>query len=230
MVGIKSVTGMIVVAYNIPRLTTPLTLTRQTIADIFSGRITTWTDATLLARNPSLRDALATTLPPPQIQLVVRRPGSGTTFNFVTALKAFDPTFPAPINTTVDWSGVTNRTVYVASTNGAIGDVVSSVPYTVTYMDGQEAATAMNVSGSTVGVASIVNRNGDVVVPNAQSMKAAYQTNISTTAQPIDSPNPGAYPITVHTHFMIHNNSISDDIETARWTLRFLWWSLNRGE
>ena len=167
-------TSMIVLAYNIPNLSSPLVLTRQNIADIFSGRVTNWNDASLTSRNPDLRDALRTaTTAQSSIQLVVRRPGSGTTYNFMTALKSFDPAFPSEISSSIDWRGMGNgtRDVYEASTNEALGSVVSTVPYTLTYMDGHEARLANNITSGKIGIASLVNRNGDVAAPLPAAME-----------------------------------------------------------
>ncbi|KAJ3048202.1 hypothetical protein HK097_010787 [Rhizophlyctis rosea] len=206
LITARSTAGMIVLAYNIPNLSSPLVLTRQNIADMFAGRITNWNDATLTSRNPALRDALRTvTTAQSAIQLVVRRPGSGTTYNFVTALKSFDPAFPSEISSTIDWKGMMSngtRDVYEASTNEALGSVVSTVPYTLTYMDGHEARVANNVTSGKIGIASVVNRNGDVAAPLPAAMEAA-QSGLAPGQfiQPIDSPAAGAYPITVHTHF-----------------------------
>src|SRR5687768_9862701 len=98
---------MIVIAYNAPSLSTPIVLTRQNIVDIFTGIITRWNDPALTARNPALADLPSGLL----IQLVVRQPGSGTTNNFATALKSFDPSFPAEVSNSVDWAAVSGRSV-----------------------------------------------------------------------------------------------------------------------
>ncbi|KAJ3041298.1 hypothetical protein HDV00_009569 [Rhizophlyctis rosea] len=239
LITARSIAGMIVVAYNIPNLNYPLNLTRQNVADMFAGRISNWNDPAFTARNPGLRTALTgVAITASTIQLVVRRPGSGTTYNFMTALKQFDPAFPSDVTNAVDWKGIIgnngSRTVYEASTNEAIGAVVSTVPWTLTYMDGHETQVANNgtaASGKLIGVANIINKNGDVVVPGPASMEAA-QSQLPGTGQflqPIDSAAPGAYPITVNTHFVIRNNTFAKDLDTARWTLRFLWWCINRG-
>src|SRR5947207_4803170 len=41
----------VVITYNVPGLSSPLNLTGDAIADIFSGKITKWNDAQIVARN-----------------------------------------------------------------------------------------------------------------------------------------------------------------------------------
>ncbi|TPX70203.1 hypothetical protein SpCBS45565_g01910 [Spizellomyces sp. 'palustris'] len=235
IVYFPSVAGAIAIAYNIPGLAAPLTLTRQNIADIFSGRVTTWADASLQARNPGLGPALVGRTPPPRIQLVVRKPGSGTTGNFVAALHSFDPSFPGPISANLDWSTLSNNTgALVASTNGAVGILVSSLPYAISYMDLTEVTTSAN-NGGQVGVANVINKNGDTVSPNTTSLQAAMSIERSVDPSElnknvIDLSSPGAYPMTVFTYIVLRNKSIANDTATARWTLRYLYWTLTNGE
>ncbi|TPX69405.1 hypothetical protein SpCBS45565_g02392 [Spizellomyces sp. 'palustris'] len=226
-----AVAGAIALAYQIPHLREPLNLSRQNIADIFSGKLTTWSDPSLQLLNPTLASVLpsATT---PKITLVVRQPGSGTTANFVKALHLFDPSFPGPISSSVDWNNITNGgQVFVANTNVAVGMLVASIPYSLSYMDLNEIYKANKTGANSIGVASIVNRNGTIVTATWQSMQAAMSrdVNSSFTTDTIDTPYPQAYPITVYTNYVLRNNAIGRDILTARWTLRFLYWTLTRG-
>src|SRR5215470_3390294 len=68
--------GMVVLAYNLPRLAGPLRIPRDVCVDIFAGRIRSWNDPRLRAANPGLE------LPAHNIALVVRQDSSGTTFAF----------------------------------------------------------------------------------------------------------------------------------------------------
>ncbi|KNC98076.1 phosphate ABC transporter, phosphate-binding protein PstS [Spizellomyces punctatus DAOM BR117] len=226
-----AVAGAIALAYQIPQLSEPLNLSRQNIADIFSGKLTTWSDPALQVLNPTLANALpsATT---PKITLVVRQPGSGTTANFVKALHSFDPSFPGPISSSVNWHNITNGTqVFVANTNEAVGMLVASIPYAISYMDLNEIYKANKTGANSIGVANIINRNGTIVTATWQSMQAAMSSNVnsSSTSDTIDTPYPQAYPITVYTNYVLRNNAIGSDILTARWTLRYLYWTLTRG-
>ena len=82
--------GATVVTYNVPEVpaSTKLKFTGETIAGIFLGTITKWSDAKLKADNPGVP------LPDKDIVTVHRSDGSGTTFNFTDYLS----------NVSADWS------------------------------------------------------------------------------------------------------------------------------
>ena len=67
---------MVVLAYNLPGLTGPLRLSASVYAEHLRGRIRTWDDPRIRAANPDLN------LPKPNIAIVARQDGSGTTFAF----------------------------------------------------------------------------------------------------------------------------------------------------
>src|SRR3954466_9353336 len=77
-----TVMGAVVITYNVPGLGAPLNLNAQTIADIFSGRITKWNDARIATLNTG------TKLPASDILVVHRSDGSGTTYIFTDYLSA----------------------------------------------------------------------------------------------------------------------------------------------
>ncbi|KAJ3286154.1 hypothetical protein HK104_009164 [Borealophlyctis nickersoniae] len=228
LVVIPAIAGMIVIAYNLPNMTASLTLTRQNVVDIFTGRILTWDDPLLLSNNPSLKANLPAGFSP-QIYLVMRKGGSGTTYNFMSALHSFDPTFAAPSEDLLSLNITSkNPNVYYARTSVELLGIVAAVPYTLSYVNGHEAlGRSTTESDDSVRAANIINRNGDVVKPEPISAEAAQGAGIDVK-NTIDSPNPGAYPMTVYTYYG-RNNTLADDIDTARWTLRYLWWTINRG-
>ena len=67
--------GAVSVVYNLPGIN-KLRLSRSTLPDIFSGRITNWNDEKIKADNPRVN------LPNLPIKFVVRADSSGTTFIF----------------------------------------------------------------------------------------------------------------------------------------------------
>lgn len=77
------VSGAVVPAVNLPNVPNgKLTLDGATLADIYLGRITRWSDARIAALNPGLK------LPDLKITVVHRGDGSGTTHIFTTYLSA----------------------------------------------------------------------------------------------------------------------------------------------
>lgn len=75
----------IAIAYNLPSVKTPIKLDADTIAKIFSGKITTWNDPAIASQNAGV------TLPSTKITPVHRSDESGTTENFTDYLSQAAP-------------------------------------------------------------------------------------------------------------------------------------------
>ncbi len=82
--NLPMVTGPIAVAYNVKGVD-KLVLTPAVIADIFSGKVTTWNDAAIAKINSGV------SLPSEPIKVFFRSDESGTTENFTKYLKAAAP-------------------------------------------------------------------------------------------------------------------------------------------
>lgn len=100
----------------------PLKLTPQLIANILTGNLLTWGDATLAALNPGLSGS---SLP---IKLVIYSESAGTTYTLTRYLQQTGvwaaPSYTLPaVNTTVSVSSYASVAATVASTSGAIGYV-----------------------------------------------------------------------------------------------------------
>ncbi|KAJ3087604.1 hypothetical protein HDU96_004422, partial [Phlyctochytrium bullatum] len=180
LIALPAVSGAIAIAYNVPELVTtnpPLVLriSRGVLPQIFMGNITQWNDPLILQDNledvqRALRNVNRT------IQLVVRNPGSGTTTNFVR--------FMGTVNNNVqpfsNWNTVLSATARAglinARTNLAVGNIVASIPYTITYMDAQELDIA-NGGNSSVppSAAAVQNRNLEYVLPTVSALRIAFE-------------------------------------------------------
>ena len=79
--------GMIVLAYNLPGVTSEIKLPRDVCADIFAGVIQRWNDPRIEAANPGIR------FPARDIALVAHLDSSGTTAAFTRHLAAADPSW-----------------------------------------------------------------------------------------------------------------------------------------
>ncbi|HKC80906.1 MAG TPA: phosphate ABC transporter substrate-binding protein PstS, partial [Gemmatimonadaceae bacterium] len=86
-----TVMGAVVVTYNIPDVARPLNLSGDVVADIFSGKITKWSDARIVAQNRGV------TLPNSDILVVHRSDGSGTTYIFSDYLSAVSPSWSSSL-------------------------------------------------------------------------------------------------------------------------------------
>ena len=72
-IHIPTVMGGVLPIYNLPSITKPLRFTPEILVGIYSGEITTWNDAKIVAENPDV------ILPATDIAVVYRSDASGTT-------------------------------------------------------------------------------------------------------------------------------------------------------
>ncbi|KAJ1565697.1 hypothetical protein HK096_000087 [Nowakowskiella sp. JEL0078] len=196
------------------------------VADIFANKIKIWGDSQLVQNNPQLSTFTNVT-----IQFVVRNVGSGTTQNFMAALKQFDSTFPGTVSSLPDWNwidgGLKGTRVWGGATNSDMAVIVGSIQGTISYMDIQDAYR--------VQYALIQNRAGNYINATnpaaiTSAMTQANGKNIEDiSASVLDTTVADAYPITVVVFSLLRLNSIDSDIDITRWTLRFLWWCLSNG-
>ncbi|HTX47141.1 MAG TPA: phosphate ABC transporter substrate-binding protein PstS [Solirubrobacteraceae bacterium] len=178
--------GAITVSYNLPGIKSGLKLDGPTIADIFSGKITTWNDPAIKALNPGMN------LPSTHITVVHRSDSSGTTNGFTTYLSDVDPAWAKSIGAgkLVKWPGGTG-----AAGNSGVAAAVKATTGAVGYV---EQAYAL-VNGFTYAA---VKNGSSYVLPTIANTSAAAtgltvpkDLGIST----IDSKTAGAYPIVSQT-------------------------------
>ena len=157
---IPTVLGAVVVVYNVPGLE-GLKLTPETISAIFLGKVSKWNDPAIARDNPGLK------LPTANITVVHRSDGSGTTYVWTDYLSKVSPDWKAGPGTgkSVNWpvglggKGNEGVTGTVKQTEGAIGYV--------------EYAFAKQ---NKMAFATLTNKAGNAVAPNAESFQAAAAT------------------------------------------------------
>lgn len=185
LVQFPIVFGGVAVAANLDLGGKPLQLNGATIARIFSGALSNWSDPALRALNPDV------TLPDLPIRIVHRSDGSGTTFAFTQYLSAVDADWAKTIgaDTRVRWpkgegaEGSGKLVAAVRATKGAVG-----------YVEAGQAARA----GLTI--AAVQNRAGRHVMPEAAGIEAAV-LSVNWAAAPDffaqlpDAPGEATYPI-----------------------------------
>ena len=192
-IHLPMVVGPIGVVYNVGGLTN-LQFKPATLAEIFSGKITKWNDATIAADNPGVK------LPSTAITTVHRAEQSGTTDNFTNYLTqtaaaqwtfGHDKAWKAPGGDAETGSaGVSNE---IKSKDGSIGydewsyAVLNNLNMAKIYNGaGQYQALTADSAGATIGGAKVVGTGDDL------QMSIDY----STTAQ-------GAYPIVLVTYEIV---------------------------
>ena len=190
----------IAVVFNVKGVTSDLKMSPDTIAKIFAGKITTWSDPAIKAENPGV------TLPSTTITPVHRADKSGTTFNFTdylaqTAADAWGndaaEVWPSGFSGETG-QGTSGVVKVVQSTDGAIGyadasaigdlkSVEPKVGDSYTRLSADAAAKTLDASTKTGG---------------ESANDLAYTINRKTTQA-------GAYPI-VLLSYQIFCNTYSD--------------------
>ncbi len=213
------VMGGVVPVVNVPGLDPgALRLDAATLADIFLGRITAWSDARIVALNPDLA------LPDRKITVVHRSDGSGTTFIFTDYLSKVSADWQKTVGTAkaVSWpagiGGKGNEGVasYVSRIKGAIGYV--------------EYAYAVQ---NRMRHVRLRNRDGAYVAPNAASFQAAAAGADWAHAEGFymlltDQPGANAWPITGASFILVHKDAKDPDRTAA--VLKFFDWAFRHGQ
>jgi phosphate transport system substrate-binding protein len=186
------VIGPITMSYNLPGLSKPLQLSGPVIAQIFSGKITSWNNAAIKADNPGV------TLPSTAITIAVRSDSSGTTANFSNFLvKAAGSVWTLGHGSIIKWPS----SARAGSGNPGVAQIVKSTPGAIGYVD---YATA-KASGLTS--ASVKNQTGAYIAPSPTSASAAasHVTPASDlTFSAIWAPGADSYPITYQSWDLVY--------------------------
>jgi phosphate transport system substrate-binding protein len=211
--------GGVVLAYNLPGVTTQLKLDGTTIANIYLLNITTWNDPAIAALNPGV------SLPNSPIAVVHRSEGSGTTDIFTDYLSKVSPDWKSKVGrgTSVQWpggigaqgnEGVTNQ---VKLTQGGIGYIElgyaksNNLPY----------ALLKNQAGNFVdATASNVAQAADSLINS--SIPADLRYSIT------NAPGDNSYPIAGTTWILAYANQT--DANKGKIVAYFLWWASHDGQ
>jgi phosphate transport system substrate-binding protein len=210
---VPTVLGAVVATYNLPAAgKTPLRLDGPTLADIFLGRITRWSDRRISALNQGVR------LPDQDIIVVHRSDGSGTTFIFTDYLSKISPQWKGKVGTatSVQWpiglggKGNEGVTQQVKQTEGAVGyvELIYAISNELPY-------------------AWLKNSSGEFIEPSLKSVSAAAagahlgddtDFRVSIT----NAPGPDSYPISSFTWLLVPKES--PDTSKTRLLHNFLSW------
>ena len=214
---IPTVLGADVPAYNIPGVNQELKFTPDVLADIFLGKITSWSDARIAKANPGVN------FPNDPIVVVHRSDGSGTTYIFTDYLSKVSSDWQSQVGkgTSVRWpvglGGKGNEGVsgLIRQMQGAIGyvELIYAVQNKITY------GSVRNAAGEFVkaSLGSVTAAAGSV-----KSMPADYRVSIT------NAPGKEAYPISSFTWLLIPVPS--KDPAKGKILADFLSWMLDSGE
>jgi phosphate transport system substrate-binding protein len=215
-----TVIGGILPVVNLPGVKAgSLVLDGPTLAAIYLGQISNWSDPAIKKLNPALN------LPDLPIGPAYRNDKSGTTFVFTSYLSRVSDAWKTKVgaSTTVKWpagmgakgnEGVAGNVMLTA---GAIGYVE--------YIFAKQNRLAY---------ARMINKSGQTVSPSVDTLRAAAQNTDWAGAAGrgfnvdlLDQSSPAAWPITATTYILVYKKP-SDPAATAD-VLKFFKWSYEKG-
>ena len=188
------VIGGIVAVVNLPGLNPgQLKLTGPLLADIYAGKVRSWSDPAIVKINPGVK------LPGANIAVVHRSDGSGTSFNFTHYLSQVSPAWKSGPGEgkTVSWpTGVGGKG------NEGVAGYVKQIPNSIGYVE------YAYVVQSGMNYAALQNAAGAFVSPSADTFSNAAETADWAGAQDFNlvmtnASGPNAYPITATTFILM---------------------------
>jgi phosphate transport system substrate-binding protein len=215
---IPTALGAIVPTYNVPEATDQLKFTGATLAGIYLGDITMWSDPALVADNPQLAGVNQ------EIVVVHRSDGSGTTFGFTDYLSSVSPDWQARVgkDTSVNWPVGLG-----ASGNPGVAGEVRQDPYSLGYV---ELIYALQ---NNLGYGLMQNAAGNWIQASLDSVSAAAASAAATIPDDlrfsiVNSPGDNAYPISTATWLLAYRD-MTDRSKGLALT-RMLWWATHEGQ
>jgi phosphate transport system substrate-binding protein len=205
------------IAYNGSALPNHVRLDGKTLASIFQGRITNWSDAAIKKLNKGK------SLPNLKITVIHRSDNSGTTYNLTDYLSHVSPSWKSAQGkgVAVNWP-----TGIGARGSSGVSAALSSTDGGITYVD--VAYTLKNH----LKFATVKNRAGVYALPGLTGIKAAAATinRVAPDNGGISIVNPAktqklAYPICTFTYVIIpKQTSKAADLK------KFVNWALTKGQ
>ena len=213
---IPATIGAVVVAYNVPEVTSALKLTPEVLVDIYAGKITRWNDPKLKADNADAK------LPAKDISVVYRTDGSGTTAVFTDYLGKVSSEWKEKVGVgkVVKWP-----TGLGAKGNEGVTGQVKTTPYTIGYIERAYA------SQNKLSMAELKNKSGKFVAPSAETMSAAAEAVQMPDELFISLSNAegeAAYPITSYSYLLVYEDA--KDPVKGEALAKYVWWGLHEGQ
>ena len=194
-----------------------LKLDGPTLANIYLGKITTWSNPAIAALNPGLK------LPASPINVVHRSDGSGTSWIFTSYLSAVSPNWKSKVgaNTEPAWPVGTG-----AAKSAGVAALVKQISGSIGYV---EYTYAQQNDISTV---KMTNAAGKVVAPTLSAFTAAAKNATWEPSQGfaqalVNEPGATTWPITGATFGLMQK--AQDDATVADTVLNFFDWGYKSG-
>ena len=195
------------IIYNLPTIKASLCLSGETLAGIYSGRITLWNDQHIAATNPGMK------LPQKAIYLLNRSDENGMSWLLTRYLSHASKEWAMANGASASPSWPTGSGVQ--SEQEMIDEVIST-PYALGFAEFYATREKRTPS------VAILNRAGTCELPSLRSLTVASipggrRIQIDSDMDAIDSPESGAYPITGFSGLIIpvYENADSRSKETT---------------
>lgn len=213
-----TVTGAVVVTYNVAGVAGGLKLTPDAIAGIFLGKITRWNDPALAGSNP------AVALPNQDILVVHRSDGSGTSYIFTDYLSKIS----SPWNNKVGKGTSVNWPVGLGGKgNEGVTGLVKQTPGSIGYVE------LIYALSNEMPYADVKNQAGIFVKPSLESVTASAANVAATIPDDFrvsltNAPGADAYPISGMTWLLVYEKQ--KDAEKGKKLVQFINWMLHDGQ
>ena len=214
-----TVIGAVVVVYNIPGVTQELKFAPETLAGIYLGTVTNWSDPKLTRDNSGVK------LPKEDIVLIRRTDGSGTTFVFTEYLSKVSPEWEKRVgaSTSVSWPVPSLG----GSGNPGVAGFVKQTPNSIGYVELLYAVQ----NKMTYGL--IRNAAGNFVKPSLESVTEAASAAAKDMPEDFrlfitNTNGKNAYPLSTFTWLLIPLKF--SDAGKAKAMKEFLQWMLTAGQ
>jgi phosphate transport system substrate-binding protein len=215
---LPTVLGGVVPIYNL-KDNPDLKFSGETLAAIFSRKITKWNDAAIAKENPGV------TLPQQDITVVHRADGSGTTYIWCDFLSKVSPEYKQKIGvaTSVPWP---TDTVGGKGNEGVAG-LVQQTPGSIGYVE------LIYAVQNKLAYGAVKNMEGEFLKASLDSVTAAgaategkmppdFRVSIA------NAPGKGAYPASSFTWLLLYENA--KDKKKAQIMVDFVKWALTDGQ
>jgi phosphate transport system substrate-binding protein len=222
LLNIPLTVSAIMVNYNLPGVKS-LSLNGPVLAEIYTGKITTWNDSAIAALNPGV------TLPSTKIVTLHRADSSGATFLFASYLNAQDPSaWPSSnVGTTITWPSVPGALAETG--NGGMVTGCGSTPGCIAYIGNSYLS---KVTAASLGSASVANKAGKYTQPTSAAILAALGSFPAAPASGaeslINTSAPGGYAIINYEYAIVKKAQPSAAEASA--IKAFLSWILTTGD
>jgi phosphate transport system substrate-binding protein len=207
--------------YNLPQVKKPLNLNGTVLAQIYSGKITTWNNSAIAALNKGV------SLPSTKIVPLHRADSSGSTFLTTSYMNAQDPSgwTGSNVGTTVSWPSVSGAAAETGS--GGMVKGCAAIKGCIAYIG---VSYASEVAKDGLGTAALANKSGQFVLSSTKTTTQALATFSGKTpasgAQSLINGTAG-YPIINYEYAIVKTTQPSSAEATA--VKNFLTWGITTG-